>query len=81
VTVLDRGRLVRDRFRIDKSFLVAAPEVDALVRFSKHLRLAVGASYRFTGSARRRNGFFDRRGGPGLDGASGSIGLQIGGGS
>jgi hypothetical protein len=80
-TVLDRGRVVSSRFRVGQSFLVAEPEADALVRFSKHLRLAVGAGYRFTGSARGRHGVFDGRGGgTGLDGASGSIGLQIGGG-
>ncbi|MCU1385471.1 MAG: hypothetical protein JWL71_4168 [Acidobacteria bacterium] len=81
ITVVDRGRLVSSRFRVGQSFLVAEPEVDALVRFSRHLRLAVGASYRFTGSARGRDGLFDGRGGTGLDGAAGSIGLQIVGGS
>ena len=58
------------RFRED--FLVAEPEVDALVRLTKHLRLTVGAGYRFTGGEGRD----DSR----LRGAVGSLGLQIGGG-
>jgi hypothetical protein len=59
------------RFRED--FFVAEPEVDALVRLTKHLRLTVGAGYRFTGGEGRD----DSR----LRGAVGSLGLQIGGGS
>ena len=71
--------------RDTQSFFVAEPGVDALVAISKHVRLAVGAGYRFTGSPRAR--FFDEggrsavSGRTGLDGAVGSIGLQIGGGS
>ena len=57
------------RFRED--FVVAEPEVDALVRLTKHLRLTVGAGYRFT------SGRDDAR----LRGPVGSLGLQIGGGS
>jgi hypothetical protein len=65
--------------RVAQNFYVAEPEVDALVRMTKHLRLAVGAGYRFTGYGRR--GFqpysavlgTDR-----LNGAVGSISLQIG---
>lgn len=78
---LDRGRLVRDRFRTRQDFFVAEPEVGALVRLTRHLRLAAGAGYRFTGSARRRDGFLDGRGRTNLNGAVGSIGLQIGGAS
>ena len=81
--VLDRGRPVSERFRVSQDFLVAEPEVDALVRLTKHLRLTAGAGYRFTGSAGHgRDGFFpDGRGRTGLKGAVGSVGLQIGGGS
>lgn len=81
VQVLDRGRLVSAPFRSRESFLVAEPGVDLLLRITSHVRLAVGAGYRFTGSPRRWDGFD----GPGrntrLNGAVGSIGLQIGGGS
>ena len=79
--ILDRGRLVSERFRFGQNFFVAEPEVDALVRLTRHLRLTAGAGYRFTGSARGRDGFPDSRGRTGLNGAVGSIGLHIGGGS
>lgn len=69
-----------DFFRISQHFLVAEPEIDARIRLASSLRLTVGAGYRFTGSTRGRNGFFDG-GRTGLNGAVGSIGLQIGGGS
>jgi hypothetical protein len=82
VQVLDRGRLVSQSFRTRQDFFVAEPEVDALVRITKHLRLAVGAGYRFTGSeGRGRDGFVDGIGRSRLNGAVGSVGLQIGGGS
>ena len=82
VQVLDRGRFVSERFRVSQDFLVAEPEVDALVRLTKHLRLTAGAGYRFTGSmGRDHDGFLDGRGRTGLNGAVGSVGLQIGGGS
>ena len=72
----------RDEFlRFRQTFFVAEPEVDALVRLTKHLRLAVGAGYRFTGSGRRHDDFFDGAPRTSLDGAVGSVGLQIGGGS
>ena len=56
------------------------PEVTALVRISRHLRLTAGAGYRFTGNGwhehdRDVSGRINPRG------ATGSIGLQIGGGS
>ncbi len=82
VQVLDRGRLVSQSFRVRQNLFVAEPEVDALVRITKHLRLAVGAGYRFTGSERRgRDGFGGGNGRSRLNGAVGSVGLQIGGGS
>jgi hypothetical protein len=59
------------RFRED--FFVAEPEVDVLLRLTRHLRLTAGAGYRFTAGERRD----DNR----LRGAVGSVGLQIGGGS
>jgi hypothetical protein len=80
IQTLDRGRLISQPFRTRQSFLVAEPEVNLLIHFTDHARLAVGAGYRFTGSNRYgRDGSFgipDSR----LSGAVGSIGLQIGGG-
>jgi hypothetical protein len=68
--------------RVDESFYVAEPEVDALVRMTKHMRLAVGAGYRFTGSGRRGIESFSAVTSTNrLNGAVGSIGLQIGSGS
>jgi hypothetical protein len=81
VQVLDRGRLISEPFRARQNFLVAEPELDALIRITDHLRLAIGAGYRFTGSDwGHRGGSFDVPGGR-LNGAVGSIGLHIGGGS
>jgi hypothetical protein len=81
VQVLDRGRVVNEPFRSRENFFVAEPGIDARLRITGHLRLAVGAGYRFTGAARGRNGSFDSGNRTGLNGAVGSIGLQIGGGS
>jgi hypothetical protein len=81
VQVLDRGRLIVEPFRSRQNFLVAEPELDARVRIASHLRLAVGAGYRFTGNARgRRDAGFDIPANR-LSGAVGSVSLQIGGGS
>lgn len=59
------------RFRED--FFVAEPEVNLLVHLTKHVRLTGGAGYRFIGAKGRDNNR--------LSGASGSVGLQVGGGS
>jgi hypothetical protein len=66
--------------RVDQNFFVAEPEVDALVRVTKHMRLAIGAGYRFTGLDRRGRlvPYSAVSGNDRLDGAVGSIGLQIG---
>jgi hypothetical protein len=78
---VDRGRLISEPFRVRQDFFVAEPELDALVHIASHVRLAVGAGYRFTGYAHRRNDdAFDGPGRPRLDGAVGSVSLQIGGG-
>lgn len=69
---IDVDRYIPTTFRVrrNQAFFVAEPEADLLVRFSRMLRLTVGAGYRFTGQ---------RRGsGNGLDGAVGTIGLQLG---
>jgi hypothetical protein len=80
VQVLDRG-LINTSIRTRQDFFVAEPEVDALIRIASHLRLAVGAGYRFTGADRYDRYAFDAPGRMRLNGAVGSISLQIGGGS
>jgi hypothetical protein len=71
------GRFPTEPFPSHRGFVVAEPEIDATVRVAPHVRVAVGAGYRFTGSVRgRRNGFFDGYR-DGLNGATGTIGLQI----
>jgi len=54
----------------------AEPELVGFVRLASHLRLTGGIGYRFAGTD-RRDGFGDVR----LSGATGSVSLQIGGGS
>lgn len=61
--------------RLREGFVMAEPEALLSVRLSKQVRLAAGAGYRFTGTDRRSIG------GDRLDGATGSLTLQIGGGS
>jgi hypothetical protein len=70
---LVRSRTVNTRIRFRENFFVAEPEIDALVRLTRHLRLTVGAGYRFIGAEGRDEAR--------LRGAVGSVGLQIGGGS
>jgi hypothetical protein len=67
---------ISERVRFRDGFVLAEPEALLSVKLTKQVRLAVSGGYRFTGS--------DRRGGIGgdrLDGATGSVALQIGGGS
>jgi hypothetical protein len=80
IQVFDRGRPISEPFRARRNFLVAEPGVDARVRLADSVHLAVGVGYRFTGSEWGRRGSFDVPGGR-LNGAVGSIALQIGGGS
>lgn len=58
--------------RVRDDFFVAEPEATVIVGLTKHLRLSAGAGYRLIGGVR---GTRDR-----LEGATGSIALQIGGG-
>jgi hypothetical protein len=74
--VIAPATTVSQRVRVRDAFLLAEPEAQLSFRLMKQLRLAVGAGYRFTGSD-RRGGFRGDR----LDGATGSLALQIGGGS
>jgi opacity protein-like surface antigen len=55
-----------------EGFFVAEPQADALIRVTRHIRVTVGAGYRFTAGD---------HGDDRLQGAVGTIGLQIGGGS
>ena len=74
--VITPASTVSQRVRLHDAFVVAEPEAQLSFKLRNQLRVAVGAGYRFTGS--------DRRGGLGgnrLDGATGSVSLQIGGGS
>jgi hypothetical protein len=74
-SVFDRdGRFVLPvvNVRLRDDFFVAEPEGTVLVGLTRSLRIAAGAGYRFTGGTR---GLRDR-----LDGVTGSIALQIGGG-
>ena len=83
VRVVDHGRVTSQPVQYRQDFYVFEPEVTALVRVTKNLRLTAGGGYRFTGS-----GWYDHYdyypSGPGHSGPSGwvgSVGLQIGGGS
>jgi len=77
---IDRGRIVSQPFRTSQGFYVAEPGLDARVRLAPHVRLTLGAGYRFTGYD-RHDAFVEVPGRVRLSGAVGSIGLQIGGGS
>jgi len=74
--VVTPASTVSQQVRVHDGFAVAEPEAQLSIRLSKQLRLAVGAGYRFTGSDRRGDFRGDR-----LDGATGSVSLQVGGGS
>jgi hypothetical protein len=62
-------------FRQD--FLVAEPEVNARLGLAKHVRLTLGAGYRFAGNDWWRGRGFDSRNR--ISGAVGTLGVQIGG--
>ena len=53
-------------------FFVAEPQVDALIRVTRHTRLTVGAGYRFTAGSHNDSD---------ISGPVGTIGFQFGGGS
>ena len=60
--------------RVRQQFFVAEPEANVLLRLGRNLHLTVGAGYRFIGTD-RYNPDSNR-----LQGATGTVGLQIGGG-
>jgi hypothetical protein len=78
----NRGRTSLQPARVHQDFYVLEPEVNGLIRFSRNLRLAIGAGYRFTGNGWYHNDYY--YGYPANTSPSGwtaSVGLQIGGGS
>lgn len=74
---IDLDRLLRapttTRVRHHQGFFVAEPQVDLVIRLSRQLRLTGGVGYRLVGAEGRD----ERR----LRGATGSVAVQIGGGS
>jgi hypothetical protein len=66
---------ISERFRFREAFMIAEPEALLSIKLPKGMRLAAGVGYRFTGNEHRGLG------GDRLDGATGSLALQIGGGS
>jgi hypothetical protein len=59
------------RFRVEDDFFVFEPQLTVVTKVSKHISLNVGAGYRVTAYADR----LDER----VNGATGSIGFQLGG--
>jgi hypothetical protein len=81
VQVVDRGRTSLQTVHYHQDFLVFEPEVNALVTFSKNLRLSAGVGYRFTGNGWYGPYYYDYGyPGHGPSGVTASIGLHIGGG-
>jgi hypothetical protein len=74
---LIQSHTVTTTVRSRQDFLVAEPELNARLGLAKHVRLTLGAGYRFAGNDSRRDGGFDR--GRRISGAVGSLGVQIGG--
>jgi hypothetical protein len=83
-----RSRTFTSAIRLRQDFVVAEPEVNARISLARHVRLTVGAGYRFAGTDWRgqrgqrgengengENGNTRRR----LSGATASLGVQIGG--
>jgi len=69
VSLASRRGVVTTTRLFSDDFFVAEPQVEALVRLTARLHLAVGGGYRFIGSSFDRSRF---------EGASGSIGLRVG---
>ena len=73
--VMTPAATISQRVRFRDGFMIAEPEALLSLKLTKRMRLAGGVGYRFTGSERRGLG------GNRLDGTTGSLALQIGGGS
>ncbi len=65
--------IVNANVRVREDFFVAEPEANVLVGLTKHLRLTGGVGYRLIGGARGSR--------TSLQGVTGTVALQIGGGS
>jgi hypothetical protein len=68
-----RGTLTSTRVRVHQDFFLVEPEADLVVRLARNVRLVGGVGYRLTSTERRDD---DR-----LRRATGSLAVQIGGGS
>jgi hypothetical protein len=81
--VVDRaGHIATQAVRVHQDFFVFEPEVNAMVRFNRHVRLTGGVGYRFTGHY-YGYGYYGSSypGHLSPDGWTGTIGVQIGSGS
>ena len=67
----NQPQFITENVRLSDSFPVVEPEANAAFRLGDHFRVVVGAGYRWIG---RERGGLDR-----LGGATGTVGLQIGG--
>ena len=70
---LTRGTLTNTRVRFRRDFFLVEPEADIVVRLARNVRLTGGVGYRLTSSEGRDD---DR-----LRGTTGTLAIQIGGGS
>ena len=74
---LVRAHTVTSTVGVRQDFFVAEPELNARLAFARHVRLTLGAGYRFAGNdwwRYRGSGRNDR-----ISGAVGTLGVQIGG--
>jgi len=81
--VVDRaGHIATQAVRVHQDFFVFEPEVNGMVRFNRHVRLTGGVGYRFTGHY-YGYGYYGSPypGHLSPDGWTGTIGVQLGGGS
>jgi hypothetical protein len=86
LTEVLRSRTVTTTVRFRNDFVVAEPEVNARIGLSKHVRLTIGAGYRFAGTGwrdqreqRGETGFENGDNRTRISGATASLGLHIGG--
>lgn len=75
---LPQPQSVTATVRVRNDFVVAEPEVSARVALAPHVRLTVGAGYRFAGTDWRHRGGFDDDASRRLSGATATFGVQIG---
>jgi len=82
VVVDHAGHIATQAVRVHQDFFVFEPEVNAMLRFNRHVRLTGGVGYRFTGHY-YGYGYYGSPypGHISPDGWTGTIGVQIGSGS